>query len=192
VFKEIPWKLSTTFRLANSQLPTRAPFLDNEILQLACICPLSIRRESAFHISLVRSENPALMKIPTDRGEGGDVSQLRRTLRRILYSGTFKLDYTLNEGMPDYLSFILDPMKLDHALVFRHKYLEYRRWFRGPLRGYIEATLNNGNSFVSGLVGRQAVERVLSNHASGTRNQLEQINVWLTMELINKNLLRAS
>jgi len=192
VFKEIPWKLATTFRLANSQLPTRAPFLDNEILRLACICPLETRRESAFHVSFVRSENPELLKIPTDRGDGGDVSRLRRTFRRVLFSGTFKLDYMLNEGMPNHLSFVLDPMKLDRALVFRHKYLEYRRWFRGPLRGYLDAMLNNGNSFVSGLVGRQSVERVLNNHASGVRNQLEQLNVWLTLELINKNLLRVS
>ena len=192
VFKEIPWKLSTTFRLANSQLPTRAPFLDNEILRLACICPLSTRRESAFHISFVRSENPDLLKIPTDRGEGGEDSQLNRVIRRVLYSGTFKVDYTLNEGMPNHLSFVLDPMKLERALVFRHKYLEYRRWFRGPLRGYLESILNNGNSFVSGIVGRQSVERVLKDHASGKRNQFEQLNVWLTLELINKNLLRAS
>jgi len=50
--------------------------------------------------------------------------------------------------------------------------------------------LNNGNSFVSGLIGKKAVGRVLAEHVAGTRNQLEQINVWLTLELIHKRLLQ--
>ena len=190
VFKEIPWKLSPTFRLANSQLPTRAPFLDIELLKLACTTPLSVRRDSAFPVSLIQSEFPDLLGISTDRGEAGNSSLLARALRRGFYAGTFKLDYMLNEGMPNYFPIVFDLQPLHRALTFGHKYLEYRRWFRGPLRGYAEETLNNGNSFVSGLIGKKAVERVLVEHVSGMKNQLEQINVWLTLELINKRLLQ--
>ena len=43
---------------------------------------------------------------------------------------------------------------------------------------------------MSGLIGKRAVEHVLEEHASGIKNQLEQINVWLTLELINKRLLQ--
>jgi len=190
VFKEIPWKLSATFRLANSQLPTRAPFLDNELLKLACTTPLSVRRDSAFPVSLIRSEFPELLAVATDRGEAGNSSVLARALRRGFYAGTFKLDYMLNEGMPNYFPMVFDLQPIHRALTFGHKYLEYRRWFRGPLRGYAEDTLNNANSFVSGLIGKKAMEHVLAEHASGIKNQLEQINVWLTLELINKHLLQ--
>jgi len=190
VFREIPWKLSPTFRLANSQLPTRAPFLDNELLKLACSTPLSVRRDSAFPVSLIRSEFPELLRIATDRGEAGNSTRLAKTFRRAFYAGTFKFDYMLNEGMPNFFPIVFDLQPLHRALTFGHKYLEYRRWFRGPLRGYAEETLNNGNSFVSGLIGKKAVGRVLAEHVAGTRNQLEQINVWLTLELIHKRLLQ--
>jgi asparagine synthase (glutamine-hydrolysing) len=190
VFREIPWKLSPTFRLANSQLPTRAPFLDNELLKLACTTPLSVRRDSGFPVSLIRSECPELLGVATDRGEAGNSSALARTFRRGFYAGTFKLDYMLNEGMPNFFPIVFDLPPLHRALTFGHKYLEYRRWFRGPLRGYAEESLNNGNSFVSSLIGKKAVERALAEHVGGIKNQLEQINVWLTLELINKRLLQ--
>jgi asparagine synthase (glutamine-hydrolysing) len=192
VFREIPWKLSPTFRLANSQLPTRAPYLDNELLKLACITPLSVRRDSAFPVSLIRSEFPELLGVATDRGEAGNSTGLAKTIRRAFYAGTFKLDYMLNEGMPNFFPIVFDLQPLHRALTFGHKYLEYRRWFRGPLRAYAEETLDNGNSFVSGLIGKKTVERALAEHVSGIKNQLEQINVWLTLELINKHLLRVS
>jgi asparagine synthase (glutamine-hydrolysing) len=192
VFKEIPWKLAANFRLANSQLPTRAPFLDNEILRLACITPLSVRRASAFPAALVRAHSPQFLTIPTDRGEAGNTSALNRVFRKVFFEGTFKIDYLLNEGMPNYFPIVFDEPRLHRALTFGHKFLEYRRWFRGPLRRYTEEMLDNGNSYVSGMVGRKAVQQVLKEHASGAKNQLDVISVWLTMELINKSLLRAT
>jgi asparagine synthase (glutamine-hydrolysing) len=191
VFKEIPWKLAASFRLANSQLPTRAPFLDNDILKLACITHLSVRRASSFPASLVRSHSPQFLTVPTDRGEAGNISPLRRKFRKAFYEGTFKIDYLLNEGMPNYFPLVLDGLHLHRILTLGHKYLEYRRWFRRPLRRYTSEMLDDGNSFVSGIVGRKAVQRVLGEHVSGVKNQLDVISVWLTLELINKKLLRV-
>jgi asparagine synthase (glutamine-hydrolysing) len=192
VFKEIPWKLAASFRLANSQLPTRAPFLDNDILKLACITHLSVRRASSFPASLVRSHSPQLLTVPTDRGEAGNISSLRQTIRKAFYEGTFKIDYLLNEGMPNFFPIVFDEPRLHRALTLGHKFLEYRRWFRSSLRRYSEEMLDDGNSYVSGMIGRRAVQRVLSEHASGVKNQLDVINVWLTLELINKTLLRET
>jgi hypothetical protein len=94
--------------------------------------------------------------------------------------------------MPDFLAIVLDTPRLHSALTYGHKYLQYRSWFRGPLRGYTDGILNNSNSFISSLIETKTVERVLNDHASGVRNHSEQINVWLTLELINKTLLKIS
>src|SRR5262249_23655332 len=129
--------------------------------------------------------------VSTDRGESGAGSPFSRAFKRALYSVTFRLDYLLNEGAPDFLSLVLDASRLQSVLPLRHRYLDYRRWFSGPLSGYVEEVLGNGNNFVSGLLGTKAVRRVLRNHASGLRNELAEINALLTLELIDRHLLRA-
>jgi asparagine synthase (glutamine-hydrolysing) len=192
VFKEIPWRLAANFRLANSQLPTRAPFLDNEILRLACTTPYSVRRASAFPAALVRAHSPQFLTIPTDRGEAGNTSPVSKAFRKVFFEGTFKIDYLLNEGMPNYFPVIFDTPRLHRTLTFGHKFLEYRRWFRTALRKYTEELLDNGNSYIVGMIGRKAVQQTLSEHHSGVKNQLDVVSVWLTLELINKRLLRVS
>jgi hypothetical protein len=108
----------------------------------------------------------------------------------VFNSVIFKLDYLLTEGTPDFVSILSDAVSADYLLPVRHKFLEYRRWFRGPLRGYVEDTLRGNHTFVSGLFGKKVVERTLADNASGLRNELVDINMLLTLELTNKCLLR--
>src|SRR5262249_20268516 len=125
IFKGIPWKLATTFRLANSQLPVRSPFLDNEVLRLACVCSASILKASNLASSLIRRENPKFLVVPTDRGESGENSSLAKNLRRMLYSATFKLDYLLFDGTPDVFTLFIDAIRIHDVVPFRHRYLDY-------------------------------------------------------------------
>jgi asparagine synthase (glutamine-hydrolysing) len=190
IFKEIPWKLTAVSRLAKSQLSLRSPFLDNEVLKLACLYPALVGSDSDVAGSLARHEYPELLGIPTDRGQSGSGGSLICAFRRLFYMATFKIDYMLNEGTPDYVSILSDAVSADYVLPVRHKFLEYRRWFRGPLRGYVEDILGGDHTFVSGLFGRKAVEQTLRNNASGLRNEMVEINALLTLELIDRCLLR--
>jgi asparagine synthase (glutamine-hydrolysing) len=191
IFTEIPWKLSTVFRLANCQLPVRSPFLDNAILKLACICPPLVLQNAALPSSLIGRENAKLLAVPTDRGESGDGSVLRTILRRTLYSATFKIEYLLCDGAFDFFSLVVDATKIQKLLPLRHRYLDYRRWFRKDLKGYVQDVLGNHNNLVSGILGRKAVARVLSDNASGIRNELPNVDTLMTLELIDKCLLSA-
>ena len=190
IFKEIPWKLTAVSRLAKSQLSLRSPFLDNELLQLACGYPGLVGSDSRLAVALVQHERPELLCIETDRGEAGLGGPLRSTMRRAFYSITFKLDYMLTEGTPDFVSALSDSVSTDYVLPVRHKFLEYRRWFRGPLRDYVEDILGGDDTFVSGLFGKKPVQRTLRDNATGLRNELVDINALLTLELIDKCLLR--
>src|SRR5262249_6161637 len=136
IFKEIPWKLSAVSRLAKSQVSLRSPYLDNEVLKLACHYPTLVGSNSCLPESLVGHECPELLCIETDRGQAGLGGPLRSALRRIFYVSTFKLDYLLTEGTPG-LAWIVSALNSDYVLPVRHKYLEYRQWFRGPLRDYV-------------------------------------------------------
>jgi len=190
IFKEIPWKLSAVSRLAESQLSLRSPFLDNEVLKLACHYPTLVGRDSRLPLSLVGRLCPELLCVQTDRGEAGAGGSVRRALRRALYSGCFKLDYYLTQGLPGFSPIFYDIASADSILPIRHKYLEYRRWFRGPLRAYVEDSLGGDHTFVSGLFGKKLVARTLANNASGQRNDLLELSTLLTLELIDKCLLR--
>src|SRR5262249_41443099 len=71
MFKEIPWNLTKVSRLAKSQLSFRSPFLDNEVLKLACQYVSLVATDSRLPLSLVGHEFPELLSIVTDRGEAG-------------------------------------------------------------------------------------------------------------------------
>ena len=189
VFREIPWKLATSLGLANSQLQIRTPYLDNALLRLACVSPPNI--SGMFRPAvLVQCLRPALVEIPTDRGESGANSRLAEVLRRIWYKGTFKLDYWATEGTPDFLAYAVDRWRANTLLPVRHKYLDYRQWLRGPLRGYAEDLLSDSKGFVPGLVGRGVVRRILNDHVSGSRNTLADLSALMNIELIHKCLLQ--
>jgi asparagine synthase (glutamine-hydrolysing) len=189
VFREIPWKLATSLHLANSQLQVRTPFLDNELLQLACIRPADISR-SFVPASLVECLRPALLDIPTDRGESGASSGLAEALRKVWFKGTFKLDYWATEGTPDFLTYPVDYWRVNRFLPVRHKFLNYRQWLRGPLKDYTQDLLTGSDGFAGNLVGPATVRRLLKEHASGARNTLSDITALMNLELINKRLFR--
>jgi asparagine synthase (glutamine-hydrolysing) len=189
-FKEIPQKLATTARLANSQLPFRTPFMDIEILRLACACPPGISGTSLppWFVGQLR---PDLLLIPTDQGESPRSGGLGGSLRKAWFKGTFKLDYWASEGAPGLLGHAIDDWRFDRLLPRRHRYLDYRRWLRGPLKRYTEDLLTGSNSFSTGLIGRKAVDQLLKEHVTGKRNALADITALMNLELINRCLLRA-
>jgi asparagine synthase (glutamine-hydrolysing) len=189
VFREIPLKLATIARLANSQLPVRTPFLDIDILRLACVCPPETSGTS-LPPSFVGQLRPDLLEIPTDQGESFHSHSVAAVLRSLWFKGTFKLDYRAREGGAGYLSRAVDDWGFDRLLPKRHRYLEYRKWLRGSLKGYAEELLDGSNTFAAGLIGRKAVARMLKEHLTGTRNALPDITALMNMELIGKCLLR--
>jgi asparagine synthase (glutamine-hydrolysing) len=192
IFKEIPWKLTAVSRLAESQLSLRSPFLDNEVLKLACQHPILVGSDSQVAVSFVSRECPQLLSIQTDRGEAGPGGSFRQSLRHVMYAVDFKLDYLLTEGTPDFIPAFSDVLSADYILPWRHKFLEYRRWFRGPLSSYVHDLLGGSNTFVCGLVGRKTIERVVRDNASGVRNELVEITALMTLELAARSLLRGN
>lgn len=186
-FKEVPWKLATIARLAGSQLQIRTPYLDNEILRMACSSPIGVSG-TTLPISFVRQMFPELARIPTDQGESSGVTQ---GFRRLWFKGTFKLDYRAKEGSQYFISQSLDLLSHYRLMPAPHRYLEYRRWLRGPLGHYVNDLLRGGNSFVRGFFGVHALNRTLDDFLSGRRNNTFDVAALMTLELINKCLLRS-
>jgi len=191
-FRETPWQLSGSLTACRSQLTFRTPFLDNEIVSLAFCAPDSVRTSPRAAARLVRESNPPLGRIPTDRGDLTPSATLHSVVRRIIGNVGFKLDYLSSEGLPPWLSRI-DPI-LDRlyplGMLGHHKYLRYRRWLRLELAEYMREGLIQARQ--NPLWDRRRLDRIADEHVLGSRNYVHEINSILTLEAVDRLLIRGA
>ena len=193
-FEEIPWHLFGTFAAARSQLTVRSPYLDNDVVRVAYRAPPSSRHSPESALKLIAECNPALARIPTDRGLLRDHRTLQGALWRPLAAVTFKLDYLYTEGLPGWLT-PLDPLlsALAHTPVIGlHKYLPYRRWFRRELLPYATKVLADLSTRPSRFWNPRFLRTMAGDHARGRANYLREIHAVLTLEAVDRLLLRRS
>src|SRR6185369_2397307 len=67
-FKQVPWHHCSRLAIEQSQLTLRAPYLDNDLVALAYQTPAALALSKTPSLRLIADGNPALGKIPTDRG----------------------------------------------------------------------------------------------------------------------------
>jgi asparagine synthase (glutamine-hydrolysing) len=190
-FKEIPWNLFGNLAAGRSQITFRTPYLDNEIVALSYQCPASIKKSSLPTMRLVKACSPALDRIPTDRGFISDRSGPDIFARRVFAEVTFKLDYHSNAGLPRKLG-VLDPIY--KPIVFGlgiaglHKFLKYSTWFQQDLAPYVRDGVERtrGSSFLDS----KFLGQIADLHIRGRTNYSAELNAILTLEAIERKLLR--
>jgi asparagine synthase (glutamine-hydrolysing) len=192
VFKEIPWHLFGSVRAAQSQVMTRTPYLDNDLVALAFQAPARLRGSAMPAVNLLRRSRTSLDRIPTDRGLV-PASRLSSLVMAPWYETTFKLDYWYREGVPQRLSMLgsgFDRLALGCRMFASHRYLHYRQWFRRELSGYLRERLTDPAINRLGLWNRSALERLLTDHIAGRNNYVQEIDTVLTVDAIDRLLLQ--
>jgi asparagine synthase (glutamine-hydrolysing) len=190
-FTEIPWHLFGLARAAQSQLTTRTPYLDNDLVALAFRAPEQLRRSSTPALRVIRDNHSGLARIRTDSGLLPS-SRLSSFLGSLWFRPTFKLDYWRNVGLPNFLSpldALLSCVPAGHALLPEHRYLHYRRWFRAELADYLRERLSDSRILRSRLWNRRFLEHIAEAHISGRNNYLREIDTVLTCSAIDRLLL---
>ena len=193
-FIEIPWNIYGSPAICRSQLDFRTPYLDNDIVRLAYQTPEPLRRSSLPAINLIK-RSCALAAIPTDMGLMGETTGVSRRLRNLFSKVTFKLDYLSNDGMPNLLSgldSVHDHINSRLRIFGLHKYLHYRRWFRRELAPYVEERLADASVQTAPFWNRSFICGLAREHIAGRMNRVLEINAVLTMEAINRLLLRQA
>ena len=76
-------------------------------------------------------------------------------------------------------------------LAGRHKYLHYPNWFRGELAEFVRDRLAVVQASPENIFDPQAIGRIGARHAGGRENFAAEINAVLTLEAIQRLLLRA-
>jgi asparagine synthase (glutamine-hydrolysing) len=190
-FHEIPQKRFATPAASRSQLSFRTPYLDNEIVALAYQVPGSLRSSRLPGLSLVKDNNTMLSKIPTDKGEKGEIHGLDAASRRILSKAAFKLDYFNNEGLPHRLSrfdSLFRRLNSSLGILGLHKFLHYRSWFQRELAAYVNEILTDARTQQSRLWNPVFLEYIAREHTAGRKNYVLEIDAVLTLEAVERLL----
>jgi asparagine synthase (glutamine-hydrolysing) len=192
-FREIPEKRFGIPAASRSQLSFRTPYLDNEIVALAYRAPESLRASPLTAWSLVQDNRRVLSYIPTDMGVVGSAYGLSAASRCIVSKAVCKLDYLYAEGLPHWLApfdRLFDRLGSGVRLFGWHKFLHYRRWFRRELADYIAAVLKEVRTRRSSFWNSSFLETLARDHINGRRNYVHEIDAVLTLEAVDRLLLR--
>src|SRR5262249_9396599 len=144
---------------------------------------------NAVCLRLIADGNKALLKIPTDRGLAGDRSRLPRAVTRFLLEFLFKAEYAYDMGMPQPVARVdhfLSPLRLERIFLGRHKYLQFRIWYRDALAAYVRELLLDSRSLSRPYIQRRRVEAVVRRHLKGDRNYTNEIHQLMTLELVHR------
>lgn len=193
-FREIPLNLFGSLAASRSQVTFRTPYLDNEIVALAYQAPEVLRKSPLPAWHLINANNALLGRISTDRRPSPDSPRLVAVLRRAFSEATFKLDYLNNEGWPNWLApfdSIFTRVTSSLGILGLHKYLHYRRWFQRELGDYLQDTITEAQNRQTSFWDPDFLKRMVEAHISGRKNYVHEINAVLTLEAIERLLLRG-
>jgi len=192
VFKLVPRHLYGRLASAQSQLTLRTPYMDNDLVSLMYQAPADIRTTKEVSLRLIADGNPALHRIMTDRGVGGNSNYFFSKGARLYYEFLFKAEYQFNEGMPDWLAKFNSAfafLNLEKLFLGRHKIEHYRVWFRNELSDYVQEMLLDNLTTSRPYLNKKFIEKMVKDHINGTRNYTNEINKILTAELIHRLLI---
>jgi len=194
-FRQSPWYHHGILALEQSQLTVRSPFMDNEFVRTAYRAPQgSSTNKNDVRLRLIKSGSPALGKIRSDRGIGGNGWRMTSFLAHASREFTFKAEYAYDEGMPQAVASIdhfLSPLRLERLFLGRHKLLHFRIWYRDQLADYVRQILLDPLTLSRPYLQKKTVETVVKSHLNGTRNYTTTIHKLLTLELLQRLFFNA-
>lgn len=195
LFKQVPWYHYARFALDSAQMTVRSPYLDNELVRLAFRAPRDATTCKEVFIRLIGDLNPRLGLLPTDRGAIHRPRVVPVAAWNWWKEFLPRAEYVFDYGMPKWLA------RLDSGLAFAHldriflgiqKYCHFRRWYRYELAGFVKEVLLDRCTLSRPYLCGQELERRVMEHVSGRGNWTLDIHRHLTLEFIERRLLRQT
>lgn len=191
-FRQAPWYHYGILALEETQLSVRTPFLDNDLVRTVLRAPQSALVSNGVSLRLIADGNPALARIPTDRGVGGNRGRFAEAVSHGLLEFLFKAEYAYDMGMPQWLARLdhaFSPLRLERIVLGRHKIFHFRTWYRDALAGYVREMLLDPRSLSRPYIDRRGLEVVVQGHLKGDRNYTTEIHKVLTLEIVHRLFL---
>jgi asparagine synthase (glutamine-hydrolysing) len=193
-FCQAPWHHFGIRSLEQTQVTARTPFLDNELIRTVFRAPQDAAANNDLRLRLIADGNPALRRIPTDRGFGGAGGRFSELAYHSYLEFLFKAEYAYDYGMPQgvaKLDHFFAPLHLERLFLGRHKMYHFRIWYRDALAQYVRDTLLDPRALARPYLEPKAVENVVSGHLKGNRNRTNELHKLLTLELVHRLFLDA-
>jgi asparagine synthase (glutamine-hydrolysing) len=188
-FRQSPWYHHGILALEKSQLTVRSPYLDNDFVRAMFRAPKLQDPADDVRIRLVRDGNPALSRIRTDRGVGGNSGALSAAASRSFHEFTAKAEYAYDYGMPQWVARIdhlCSPLHFERLFLGRHKQLHFRLWYRDELSEYVRQILLDPVTLSRPYLEPKGVEAVVNGHLKGNRNYTAEIHKLITLEHLHR------
>jgi asparagine synthase (glutamine-hydrolysing) len=194
-FKQTPWYMNSKFVVERSQITTRLPFCDNELVRLSYQAPPSLAQANEPALRLIADGNSALRRIGTDRAiHMQSVPGIGRA-RHLLQEFTFKAEYAYDYGMPAWLAKLdhrFAPLHLERVFLGRHKFHHFRVYYRDELSSFVKEILLDRRTLERPFLRKQVVEEIARGHTAGYQNHTQEIHKLLTVELVQRQLLDSN
>jgi len=194
-FKQVPWHHHSRLAVEQSQLTLRSPYLDNELVALAFRTPEGLTTSKIPALRIIAEGSPALSEIPTDRGLLYRPKPLFTKADHMYQEFTFRAEYAYDYGMPQWLAKIdhaFSPLHLERLFLGRHKFFHFRVWYRDKLGAYLKEMLLDPKTLSRPYVRKGALESMVRDHVSGTRNYTTELHQMLSCELMQRQLIEKN
>ncbi len=193
-FLQSPWWHYGVLALEQSQLTIRSPYLDNDFVRVVYREPKVLDMNRDVRWRMICDGNPALGRVPSDRGVNGLKARLSTAPSRNFHEFTFRAEYAYDYGMPQWLARIdhfFSPLHFEKLFLGRHKFAHFRVWYRDFLSGYVRDVLLDSRSLSRPYVERKGLEAVVRGHLRGDRNYTLELHTLLTLELLHRQFIDA-
>ncbi len=193
-FTQSPWYHHGVLALEQSQLTVRSPFLDNDFVRTVYRAPKDYASNGDIRLRLIKDGNPALGRVRSDRGVGGEGNRLASALGRAYQEFTFKAEYAYDYGMPQSVAradHLLSALRLERLFLGRHKLLHFRVWYRDQLADYVRQILLDPRTLSRPYLKRKSVEKIVDGHLKHGLNYTMPIHKLITLELLHRLFVDA-
>lgn len=194
-FKQVPWHHYARFAVEKTQLTPRSPFLDNDLVALAYRAPAALAASPAPLLELIAHGNPRLAAIGTDRALQLRARPLVSPLSRAWREFTARAEYACDYGMPRWLARAdraLSRLHFERLFLGRHKFYHFRIWYRDQLREAVRAQALAAGAPTPFCYREGAPRRLAHEHLSGAANRTLELHKLLSLQLVDRLLLRPS
>lgn len=192
VRKQVPWHHHSRLAVEVSQLTLRSPYLDNELVSLAFRVPPEHALKNDLSLRLIADGNAQLAAIGTDRGLSLRATPMVSKLNNLAQEFLFRAEYAYDYGMPNWLTRAdghLKFMHLERLFLGRHKFYHFRLWYRDLLAPFLKEVLLDARTLSRPYVDRKRLERAVLDHTYARRNHTLDMHKWLSLELVQRELL---
>jgi asparagine synthase (glutamine-hydrolysing) len=187
-FRQSPWYHHGVLALEQSQLSVHSPFMDNDFVRTVYRAPKDDIGIGDVRLRLIRDGNPALGRIRSDRGVGGN-GGLSSAFSRAYHEFTFKAEYAYDYGMPQAVARVdhfLSALHLERLFLGRHKLLHFRVWYRDALSAYVREILLDRRALSRPYLEGKKVEALVNGHLDGGENHTSAIHKLISLELLHR------